>query len=130
MLHATNTLHALSETNLRLVEGSEDIRGRHVLDSMGGDIGKVDDLFIDDAERKVRFLCVGSGGFLGIGDTKFLIPAEAITRIDKKHVHVDTTRERVAESPPYAPEFVEGTYWDHVYQHYGYSPHWPIGTPR
>jgi sporulation protein YlmC with PRC-barrel domain len=131
MLIATNMLRPLSDTDLKIAEGNEDVRGRHVIDSNGEDIGTVDDLLIDNAERKVRFLRVGSGGFLGLGKTTSLIPVDAITRIDAKHVHVDTTRERVAESPPYNPQCMEESYWDHVYQHYGCAPYWASGhTPR
>jgi hypothetical protein len=41
----------------------------------------VEDLYIDRQEREVRFLEVGAGGFLGIGEGRFLVPVEAVTKV-------------------------------------------------
>ena len=46
-----------------------DLRGRAVCDAQGRRIGGVEDLYIvDRQERAARFLEVGAGGFLGIGE--------------------------------------------------------------
>jgi len=104
-----------------------DIRGRKVLDKNGDEVGKVDDLMIDNREHKVRLLEVESGGFLGLGETKVLIPVDAITRIDD-HVHIDHTREHVARAPRYDPDLVQDQqYLGSVYGHYGYGPFWGMG---
>ena len=71
------TLVRLSDSKLTVANRAEDIRGREVLDKNGGNLGKVDDLMIDDVEHKVRFLQVESGGFLGLGRPWFLIPLAA-----------------------------------------------------
>lgn len=42
------TLVKLSDSNLRLADPAEDIRGRKVLDKEGEEIGDVDDMFVDD----------------------------------------------------------------------------------
>jgi sporulation protein YlmC with PRC-barrel domain len=44
----------LSDTDLKVADSTEDIRGRKVVDKDGKEIGDVDDLMIDDFERKVR----------------------------------------------------------------------------
>lgn len=62
---------------------AEDIRGRKVVDANEEEIGDVDDLMIDDTEKKVRFIRVASGGFLGMGQTKFLIPVVSTQMIDR-----------------------------------------------
>jgi len=69
----TATLEKLSDSNLTVQDPNADIRGRKVLDKNGDEVGKVDDLMIDDREHKVRLLEVESGGFLGLGETKVLI---------------------------------------------------------
>ena len=46
----------LDDTDLVLSDPNDDVRGRKVLDSFGDDIGHVNELFVDNAERKVRFL--------------------------------------------------------------------------
>jgi sporulation protein YlmC with PRC-barrel domain len=123
--HATKAaLVKLSDTNLTLANRAEDIRGRDVLDTAGEEIGKVDDLLIDEQEKKVRFLQVSSGGFLGLGATKFLIPVDAIMRMTEDAVYISQARERLAGAPRYDPSLVDERYLSDVYGYYGYSPYW------
>jgi uncharacterized protein YrrD len=68
---AKAALKRLSDSDLALADRHEDIRGRNVLDVAGEDLGEVNDLFIDESEKKVRFLEVSSGGFLGLGRRSF-----------------------------------------------------------
>jgi sporulation protein YlmC with PRC-barrel domain len=114
----------LSDTNLALADRSEDIRGRDVLDISGEELGEVDNLLVDERDHKVRFLQVSSGGFLGLGATKFLLPVEAITRITPETVYVNQSRERVAGAPHYDPDLVDERYVSDLYGHYGYPPYW------
>ncbi len=97
----TGMLVRLSATDERVAIGDDDIRGRHVKDKNGNDIGRVDDLLIDDSERKVRFIEVASGGFLGIGQDKAFLPVDAITSITEDEVHINQDREFVAGAPVY-----------------------------
>lgn len=121
-------LHRLKDSNLELADPKADIRDRKVLDTAGEEIGKVEDLLIDDRDRKVRFLAVGSGGFLGIGATTFLLPVEAVTRIADDSINVNQSRERVAAAPRYDPDLVERTYLSDLYGYYGYrTPFWDAG---
>ncbi len=117
----------LGDTNMTPADPSQDIRGRKVIDANGADIGDIDDLLIDDTEKKVRFLQVASGGFLGIGERKLLIPVDAIKQIDAKTVRIDRAREHVAAAPEYDPKLVDQTYVDSVYRHYGVMPYWTMG---
>jgi hypothetical protein len=59
---AKAALVRLSNTDLTVADRADDIRGLDVLDISGEELGEVDDLLIDNAERKVRFLEVASGG--------------------------------------------------------------------
>ncbi|RZT79655.1 sporulation protein YlmC with PRC-barrel domain [Micromonospora violae] len=99
------------------------MRGRHVLDADGDDLGKVDDLLIDREEHKVRFLRVEHGGVLGIGATATFIPVEAVSDVTDDTVRVDLTRQKIEQAPTYDPEVVEEIgYYEDVYWYYGYAP--------
>jgi sporulation protein YlmC with PRC-barrel domain len=126
------TMIRLSDTDLTVADPAEDIRDHNVVDRNHEEIGEVSDLLIDDREKRVRFLEVASGGFLGLGKTKFLIPVDAITRISDDTVYVNQTRQHVAGAPAYDPDLVhedvhEVGYYGDVYQHYGYPPYWGAG---
>jgi len=123
------TLIRLDETDFEVASPSDDVRGMMVKDRDGEEIGEVDNLLIDEQEKKVRFLEVGSGGFLGIGGERRLIPVDAVTDIDDEAVHVDKTRDSVAGSPAYDPEVVrtDSAYYGGLYGYYGYPPFWSAG---
>ncbi|MGH7510684.1 MAG: PRC-barrel domain-containing protein [Gemmatimonadales bacterium] len=124
----SSTLHRLKDSDLKLADPAADIRGRKVIDVSGEEIGKVDDLLIDDEERKVRFLEVASGGVLGIGETKFLMPVEAVAQITSDEVAINHSRTRVAGAPRYDPNLMERPHLKDIYGYYGYStPFWIPG---
>lgn len=122
------TLYTLGDRG-RTVDGSaNDVRGREVKDKDGSGIGKVGDLLVDDREQKVRFLLVEHGGFLGFGDTKTLIPVDAITKITELGVFIDQSRDRVAAAPGYDPDLINNRpYHSSIYSNYGYAPYWGPG---
>ncbi len=122
---ATTTLRTLSDTGEMVASPNEDVRGRKVLDDAGEEIGAVDGLMVDD-EKKVRFLRVESGGFLGLGRTRIMIPVEAITRVMPHAVSIDRGREHLRGAPLYDPTLVDDTdqaYWGSVYGYYGVAPY-------
>jgi hypothetical protein len=81
----------------------------------------VEDLYVDEQERKVRLLEVGAGGFLGMGEQHFLIPAEAVASVGEDRVTIDHSREIVAGYPPFDPDVVpEANYQRSLYDYYGY----------
>jgi hypothetical protein len=59
-------------------------------------MGSVEDFYVDTVEREVRFLDVGTGGLLGLGEKRFLIPVEAV-KIYEDGVTVDQSHEKVGE---------------------------------
>ena len=118
-------LARLSDSGLVLEDLAQDVRGLDVYDNDGDQIGKVEDLYADTEERKVRFLDVSAGGFLGLGEKRFLIPVEAVSEVreDGGVVVVDQKRRKVAESPLFDADVVpQPPYQDELYKYYGYLP--------
>lgn len=123
-------LMPLEDTDLDVAVGDVDVRGRRVIDSSGEEVGEIDGLLVDADERRVRFLRVGSGGFLGIGEKKVLIPVDAVVEVNTDTVVIDKEREQVAKGPSYDPELEElrGThFYENLYGYYGYAPFWSPG---
>ncbi|SCL14308.1 Sporulation protein YlmC, PRC-barrel domain family [Micromonospora nigra] len=128
---STATLMKLGDSGQTIAAPGKDVRGRHVVDAGGEELGKVDDLLIDSEEHKVRFLRVEHGGILGIGATATFIPVEAVSDIDDDTVRVDLTRQKIEQAPTYDPEVVDDTgYYAELYGYYGYPPFFGPGiTP-
>jgi sporulation protein YlmC with PRC-barrel domain len=115
-------LTRLSDSDLILEDRTQDIRGVDVYDTHGEEIGTVEGLYVDEEERKVRFLDVAAGGFLGLGEKNFLIPAEAVREVNEDGVVVDQSREKVMDSPPFDTSVVpQAPYQGDVYEYYGYA---------
>jgi sporulation protein YlmC with PRC-barrel domain len=115
----------LSDSGLALEDLAQDVRGLDVYDEDGDQIGTVKDLYADTEERKVRFLDVGAGGFMGLGEKHFLVPVEAVREVREDGVVVvDQKRQRVAESPLFDADVVpQPAYQDELYEYYGYPPY-------
>lgn len=130
---AKTVLVRISESNLDLSDHAEDIRGFKVFDQNNDQIGKVDNLLVDQESNKVRFLEVSSGGFLGIGEKTFMVPVDAIERVGDNEVHIGQTAQHVVDAPAYNPDtvvhddVVNHGYWNDTYKHWGYDPFWTAG---
>ncbi len=120
------SLVKLGDSDFVLENRAQDIRGLDVYDRDGKEIGSVEGLYVDPEEREVRFLDVGAGGFLGVGEKHFLMPLEAITDIDGEGVTIDQGREKVTDSPALPTNVVPAAdYQREVYDYYGYEyPAW------
>jgi sporulation protein YlmC with PRC-barrel domain len=105
-----------------LADPTEDIRGSRVHDQDGEEVGKIDDLLVDEDEGTVRMVRIEEGGFLGIGSPPFFLPVDAITSIADGEVHVDQTRSHVAEAPRYDPDLTDQSdYYSELCDYYGYA---------
>lgn len=132
MAHTTqhkDLLTQLGDTDLTLANPDADIRGRDVLDSNGEKIGTVDGLIVDTDERKVRFLKVASGGFLGIGEDHFLVPVDAVQSVTDDSVRINRARSDLNKAPGYNPSLVENNdrYYEGLYGWWGYPAYWAPG---
>jgi sporulation protein YlmC with PRC-barrel domain len=92
-----------------------------VYDPDGERIGSVKDLYIDTDEEDVRFLDLGAGGFLGLGEKHFMVPMEAVTDTSGGGVTIEQSHEKVEGSPELDTKGVpEEAYQQEVYDYYGY----------
>jgi sporulation protein YlmC with PRC-barrel domain len=121
------TLSKLGDSEMTIATPSVDLRGMAVKDKDGNEIGKVDDLLIDDSDHKVRFMQIESGGFLGMGATESFVPVDAITRVTDGNVYIDLHREHVAGAPHYEPDVAQRDFYGGLYDYYGYAPFWEPG---
>ena len=99
-LNRVPMLVKMSDSGFGVKSRESDIRRLGVFNRNGDQIGSVEDFYVDTQEREVRFLEVGAGGFLGLGEKRFLIPVEAVTNFREGGVTVDQSREEDSESPP------------------------------
>ena len=93
------TLVKMSGSEFGVKSRESDIRRLGVFNRNGDQIGSVEDFYVDTQEREVRFLEVSAGGFMGLGEQRFLIPVEAVINFREGGVTVGESREKTSESP-------------------------------
>jgi sporulation protein YlmC with PRC-barrel domain len=90
------------ETNYPALVGASEIRGTHVKNPQGQDLGQIDEVLIDPDTGQVRFVILDVGGFLGLGSTKVAVPLGAfqITQEgDKPKWVLDADQEKLKNAP-------------------------------
>jgi sporulation protein YlmC with PRC-barrel domain len=102
MMHPTRAgigLVRLGDSDFVPANVEDNVRGKGVYDPEGQHVGSVEDLYIDRQEREVRFLEVGAGGFLGIGEKRFLVPVEAVVEVAEGWVAIEPGRTKKVDGP-------------------------------
>ncbi len=116
----------LSDSDRTLKDPSQDLRDKDAYDANGEHIGTVEHLYMDRQTKEVRYVGIGAGGFLGMGEKHFLLPLEAITDVSDDRVTLNQDREKITGSPDYDPGAAPTP--DHqrgLYDYYGYPyPGW------
>ena len=116
------TIRKLRDTDLASVNYREDTRGAMVVDSDGRRLGRVQSLFLDEREKKIRMLLVASD----TADDGWIVPIDSIAQIVNQTVRLNCPKRslmRVAEGSS-VPADLD---WDAVYRRYGYEPFWSDG---
>ena len=101
----------------RLRELEERYEGYTVYDNRGEKIGKVDDLFVDEADRE-EYIGVKTG-FFGLKST--LIPMEIVRINDREHtMEVSEPKDHVKDAPTFGDDDdITPEYEDRIRRHFG-----------
>jgi sporulation protein YlmC with PRC-barrel domain len=100
-------------TNYPSLVGASEIKGTHVKNPQGQDLGEIDEVLIDPDTGQVRFVILEVGGFLGLGSTRVAVPLSAfqITQEGNKPKWVlDADKEKLKNAPK-----VEGKNYQRLY---------------
>jgi sporulation protein YlmC with PRC-barrel domain len=95
------------------------------LNSLDGDIGKVEEFFFDDLHWTVRYLVVDTGNWLT--DQQVLISPYALTAVNKeeKHIAVDLTKKQIEDSPSLNSDKPVFRQFEEAYhEYYGWPNYW------
>jgi hypothetical protein len=100
-----------------------DIRQHAVLDSRGRDFGQVVNLYVEEDSRALRFVHLVTRGFLGLGKTHHLVPAEAINEERPGWIRLRVDQQIVESAPMFPNPHVgpDSEYQRTIREHYGYA---------
>jgi sporulation protein YlmC with PRC-barrel domain len=120
-------LMLLATKRTRFAEGREDIRGRHVYDSHGHDLGIIDTVLMDSETHHVRFMQVRTRtGFLGLHRHTATIPVDLITRVEPEAVYLDRDKHAIETAPKLGESdpSIDQKAILNLYAHYRLAPFW------
>src|SRR3954471_15602463 len=87
--HATmNSLRRLSDADLEVAKDEPDVRGWTVIDQAGEEWGDVEDLIVDAAAMKVRYLQIDANDDHQIGDNGAIYAPIERVDLDRKEKRV------------------------------------------
>ena len=99
----------------------------NVQNLQGEDIGNIKDLMIDLENGTVLYAVLSFGGFLGMGDTYFAIPVEALvfSQAEENLIKLDVNKEFLKNAPGFDkdnwPLYPSADFVRSVYDYYGYE---------
>ena len=80
---------------------AEWLKGRPVVDATGKEMGKIEEVWFDPKEGRVKEVIIGAGGFLGIGEKQSILPwndVRIIWKNEKLVAEVNEQRLRAAQT--------------------------------
>ncbi len=107
---------------------SERVRDTAVYSPKGDQIGSIDHLMIEKVSGKVRYAVLGFGGFLGLGETHYPVPWNALKYDTNLGGYVTgITEGQLKDAPEFSDDSYGDTDWDkRVHTHYGVPPVYAI----
>jgi hypothetical protein len=124
----TNTdlasVRKLQATDLASIDFPEDTRGQVVVDASGEEVGRVDALFIDEAQRRVRLLRAAPTGAPDANARRYIFPVDSIMLIRGGTIYLAGRRAGLAAAPRDDGQLADPRNLEFVYEHYGVPPFW------
>lgn len=116
------------QTSFRILKAS-DFMGMPVVNQSGEKLGEIQDLAIDTDQERVAYAVLSFGGFMGMGDKWFAIPATALTLpADHKNFVLAMDKDRLQNAPGFAkdrwPQMGDSTWESGVHKFYDQQPYW------
>jgi hypothetical protein len=105
------------------------ILGMKVINTQREHLGHIEDIILDARDSRVVYAILSFGGMLGMGDSHFAIPWEALTfDLSEKVAVLKIEKDRLKHAPGFDkdgwPDMADKAWHSAVYGHYGYKPYW------
>jgi hypothetical protein len=107
-----------------MIDKAKTLKG-YKLNSLDGEIGKVNEFYFDDRHWAIRYLVADTGNWLT--DRQVLISPYALSAVnkEKQHINVDLTKKQIEDSPPLSSDKpVSRQFEEAYYGHFGYPMYW------
>jgi sporulation protein YlmC with PRC-barrel domain len=113
----------------RNVLAASTLTGNSVRNSVGDDLGTIDEIMIHIPSGRVAYAVLSFGGILGIGSKLFAVPWSALqVDEDKKCFVLDADKKTLESAPGFDkdnwPDMTDTAWGSEIYAYYGIIPYW------
>ena len=113
----------------RRVLAASTLAGDAVKNSVGEDLGKVDEIMIDIPTGRVAYAVLSFGGFLRMGNKLFAVPWDILkVDEDQKCFILDVEKNRLENAPGFDkdnwPDMADQSWGRQIYSYYERTPYW------
>jgi sporulation protein YlmC with PRC-barrel domain len=117
------------DRKLRRVLSASTLAGDAVKNSVGEDLGKVDEIMIDIPTGYIAYAVLSFGGFLRMGNKLFAVPWDVLkVDEDQKCFILDIEKSRLENAPGFDkdnwPDMADQSWGRQIYSYYGRTPYW------
>lgn len=111
------------------IQAADDLKNFTVQDTRGEKVGKVSQVLVDVDSGRIGYAVVSSGGFLGMGGQKYIVPFNALKSGEKgQTLTLDIQKDQLKQAPKGDIEQVMNRETGReIHQFYGVSPYWEEG---
>lgn len=120
-------------TSLRRVLSASTLAGDPVRNSVGEDLGKIEEIMLDIPSGRIAYAVLSFGGFLGIGDKLFAVPWSSLRIDETEHQFIlNVDRQTLENAPGFDkdnwPDMGDPAFESAVYGHFGAAPYYEHHT--
>jgi sporulation protein YlmC with PRC-barrel domain len=113
----------------RRVLSASSLKDTKVRNPNGDDLGKIEEVMLDQRSGKMAYAVLSFGGFLGMGDKLFAIPWRAINLDQDEEEAILDVQPEVLENAPgfdkdHWPDFADPQWGESIHAHYDSTPYW------
>jgi sporulation protein YlmC with PRC-barrel domain len=108
--------------------GAETLIGNDVYNPKGEDLGEIKEIMLDMRSGKVAYAVLSFGGFLGMGETLFAVPWNALSLdTENKRFVLNAEKDRLKQAPGFDkskwPNMADQSWAKEIHSYYGTEPY-------
>ncbi|KPC51913.1 PRC-barrel domain-containing protein [Amantichitinum ursilacus] len=124
------TAGAAYDTSRRRVIASRTLEGAKVVNDLGEELGKIDQVVLDIDRGRIAYAVLSFGGFMGLGDKLFALPWSSLQSdpVNERFILGGVDRARLESAPGFDkdhwPVFADDQWAVGIHDYYGIDPYW------
>ncbi|MFA5516984.1 MAG: PRC-barrel domain-containing protein [Desulfuromonadales bacterium] len=107
------------------IRSADELEGAKIQNAQGEDLGELSQVLVDLEAGRIGYAVVASGGVLGMGENKYIVPFNALKVGQDNNLILDIPADKLKEAPQgNIEQALNQEQAREIHQFYGVSPYW------